>query len=165
MTLPSRSHAQLRLLNRIEAGVRSIQHMLDCGTCGHRQVALALEGIGLYCTLEVALPVPTGGGAKRCDIVVVDALGTVAIEVDGWAPRESTREKLRLLPPEVLRVLILRHRKSRPAVPLADRIICMRASLDPLLFLNRGAFGISLRSRSVPRTTRIPHTLLELKKG
>lgn len=153
MRRPNPNAAQLRLLDDVERAVRGIRHPVDSAEVFHHECHLALEQAGLYAVAEV----PMRGG-RRVDLVVVDARGAVAIELDRDQPRRQTLGKFADMPPEVLRVLVLRRRnRYAPPVPGCDRVICVSSSFRMLRFLVDGISGISDEAGDDVRRTLRDH--------
>ena len=104
-------------------------------------------------------------GLRRVDIVVVSSLGTCAIEVDGAAPRSATLQKFRDMPPEVIRMLVLRKRRRMLEVAEADRLVMLDTSSKGLHYLTEGILPYDRTERKGPRSAHEMKTLLESRIG
>lgn len=137
-TRPRPNPAQRRLLDSVEAAIRGIRWPVDSAEMFQHECHLALEDAGLYCVRETPME-----GNRRVDLVVVDSRGPVAIELDRDVPRRETLGKFADMPPEVLRVLVLRRRKVyAPMVPHCDRVVCVNSSLRMVRMLVDGVSGV-----------------------
>lgn len=125
---------QRRLLNELEAAITGIRHPVDEAGMFHHQCLMAIQHAGFSATREVLLE-----DGRRVDIVVVNARGTVAIELEAAEVSRSTLAKALDLPREVLRMVVFRNRQdARVRIVGVDRIVCVRADLRMLPLLVTG---------------------------
>lgn len=125
---------QRQLLDELTRAIEGIKHPLDEAGIFHHQCLMAVQHAGFSATREVLLE-----DGRRVDIVVVNARGTVAIELEAEHPSRSTLVKALDLPREVLRMVVFRNRQdARIRIAGVDRIVCLRADLRMLPLLTTG---------------------------
>lgn len=144
---PLLSLTDTSFINRVESVIRGIVWPGNFSSLFHAQVKYALNEAGLGVISEVNV-----GEGRRLDCAVVQSGTVLALELEGDEIPERTHEKLRILPVEVLRMIVLRTvPETLPRCPHADRVMAVRSSSIMVGWLTDGR-SILVEPRRGPKS-------------
>ena len=121
------------MLDDIESAVRGIAQPVDNAAIYQLQVQYVLDRAGFYVVREVPMT-----GMRRLDLVAIRGGVTAAIEIDKCNPLRRSYEKMLDVPPDILRVVVLRRRLREVRVAWADRTVSVRSHLRMVSWLCDG---------------------------